>query len=247
MNLLPSFPLPDLSDEIGGPDIALRVGQVLKFFCQESGQTGKPTTPLPDACSVEKSWTHWHALTWFARRFRPRSYLEISTDLGISTAMVALNSPETTLVTFELGREQNLGLPPFHPARVAQALFRCGFRQPLTAVWGDSRWSVPRYFSRSKIRSLRSGPTLIKDFDLIFVDGSRGLNGIYRDLKNVFQRCARGGLVVFRGLDQHEPRLPGQYCPCLHGFWERLALRFPGFRFWKAPSGIEVGLALRSY
>jgi hypothetical protein len=85
------------------------------------------------------------------------------------------------------------------------------------------------------------------EFDLIFVDGSRGVPGIYRDLKNVFPRCAVGGMVVFRGMDRQKPRLPGQYCPRLQGLWERLALRFPGFRYLKAPVGIEVGLALRIF
>jgi hypothetical protein len=243
---LASLTAADLSDQIGAPNIGIRVDQVLQHIRWDSSHF-EIMRALPVAFAASRSWTHWHALTWFTWRFRPRSYLEISSDLGISTAMVAMNSPETILVTFELGRERNLGWPQFQPTRVAQALTRCGCRQPLTAVWGDSRWSVPRYFSRSDIGSSRLSQTPQKEFDLIFVDGSLGIHGIYQDLKNVFGRCAVGGMVIFRGMDRNEPHLPGQYCPRLHGLWERLALRFPGYRYWKAPSGIEVGLALRSF
>lgn len=246
LDVLAGLTWPDLADHIGAPDIGLRVAQVLEHFGQESSRLIMGRNSL-DGFASDHVWIHWHALTWFARRFRPRSYLEISTDLGTSTAMVGMNSPETALVTFELGREQDLGRPHFRPTHVAQELARGGCRQPLTAVWGDSRRNVPRYFSCGEIHSSRRGPSPIKEFDLIFVDGSLGLSGIYQDLKNVFRHCALGGMVVFRGLIRQELLLPGQYCPRLHGFWERLSVRFPGFRYWKAPGGGEVGLALRGY
>jgi len=94
-------------------------------------------------------------------------------------------------------------------------------------------------------QTFSQSPAVPKYFELIFMDGSDGLNDTYRHLKKVFRFCAPGGMVVFRGWDGLAPRLPGQYCPSLQGFWERLPLRFPGFQYLKAPVGIEVGLAWR--
>jgi len=154
--------------------------------------------------------------------------------------MVCLNCPETIAVTAEMGREQPLGWPHFEPARVARELWRCGSRQPLRVLWGDSRGSLPRYWSKA-------GADVIQEFDLNFVDGSRGPHGVYQDLKHVFARCALGGMIVFRGMDRKETRWPGQYHPPLHGFWDRLKLRYPGFRYLTAPLGREVGLAFRMF
>jgi hypothetical protein len=53
-------------------------------------------------------------------------------------------------------------------------------------------------------------------------------------------------MVVFRGPKGLQASLPGQYCPRLFGFWERLPLRFPGFRYLKGPPGNEIGLAIRT-
>jgi len=237
LDLLASLTSEDISDQISAPDVGQRVSQVFQYMSRDSSLADDKQI-LPDAFAVDRSWTHWHALVWFAWRFRPRSYLEISADLGRSTAMVCLNSHETTAVTAEMGRDQPLGWPHFQPAQVALELSRAGSRQPLRVLWGDSRRTLPGYW-------IKAGPDVIQEFDLIFIDGACGLHGIYQDLKNVFARCALGGMIVFRGMDRKEVRWRGQYHPRLHGLWDRLQLRYPGFRYLTAPFGREVGLAFR--
>jgi hypothetical protein len=239
LDLLVSLSSEDISDQIGAPDVGLRVSQVFQHMSRDSSLPDDKHI-LPDAFAADRSWTHWHALIWYTWRFRPRSYLEISADLGRSTAMVSLNSHETMVMTAELGRDQPLGWPHFQPARVAGELSRCGSRQPLRLLRGDSRRSLPRYWKGVRV-------DVIQEFDVIFVDGSRGLHGIYQDLKNAFAHCALGGMIIFRGMDRKDVRWPGQYHPGLHGLWDRLRFRYPGFRYLTAPFGREVGLAFRMF
>ncbi len=246
MEFLASISSCDLTDQIGATDIALRVGQVLRHINREFEQS-ESGRASPNVFSASGPWTYWHALTWFAHRFRPRSYLEISTDLGASLAMVAMNSPETVLVNAEFGRPRTSKMTPDEPGRIARELARAGSCQPLTFVGGNSHRSLPRYFSKIEMPFPGSRLNGVREFDLILLDGSLTQSGVYQDLKNVFGRCAPGGMVVYRGMDRQDARLPGQYRPRLQGFWERLPLRFPGFRYLKAPGGSEVGLAWRSF
>jgi predicted O-methyltransferase YrrM len=237
--LLAALTTENISERIEALDVSLRVSEILQLINRDMSLDDEAIS-AQDTFPTNRPWTHWHALTWFARRFRPKSYLEISTDLGRSTAMVCLNCPETITVTAEMGRDQPLGRPHFQPAEVARLLWRSGSGQPLRALWGDSLHCLPRYWKEA-------GANVIQKFDLIFVDGSRGLHGLYRDLKNVFAHCAPGGMIVFRGMERQEIRWPGQHYPRLHGLWDRLRLRYPGFRYLTAPFGREVGLAFRMF
>jgi predicted O-methyltransferase YrrM len=239
LELLAALTTEDISEQIEALDVSLRVSEILQLISPDMSLDDEAIS-APDTFPANRSWTHWHALTWFARRFRPKSYLEISTDLGRSTAMVCLNCPEMIALTADMGRDQLLGRPHFQPARVARELWRSGSRQPLRVLWGDSLHSLPRYWKEVRVN-------VIQEFDLIFVDGSRGLHGIYHDLKNVFAHTALGGMIVFRGMDRKEVRWPGQYHRQLHGLWDRLRLRYPGFRYLTAPLGREVGLAFRMF
>jgi hypothetical protein len=196
----------ELSRQIGALEIDQKVCHVLEKFNKEPSQV----IPQSATISLDRQWTHWHALTWYACRFCPRSYLEIHGDGDASMAMVGINSPETNLFTFKHGQIQ---------------------RQKFSG----------------RGRGLTRSQAVPKAFDLIFVDGSRELRNAYRYLKLAFWRCGVGGLVVFRGSEKQELRLPGQYRPRLQGYWERLPLRYPGFQYLKAPGGIEVGLAFRCH
>jgi hypothetical protein len=220
----------DLFTEIGAPEVNLRVCEAL--------QIGDPGVAPPFR------WDHLHVLAWFAERFRPQAYLEIGAPLGPSLAAVALSSPQTTLMALVCERDPPVSQPPI--GHLMRELARRGSCQPLTLVQGDSVGTGLSYPSRRNLSSKGSGQPSMQEFDLIYVDGSRDGPGVYRQLKNVLSRCAFGGLVVFRGLAHSKATLPGQYCPRLFGFWERLPLRFPGFRYLKAPPGNEMGLAFRT-
>jgi hypothetical protein len=65
--------------------------------------------------------------------------------------------------------------------------------------------------------------------------------------ERILGQCALGSMIVFRGMDGKETRWPGQYQPPLHGLWDRLRLRYPGFQYLTAPLGREVGLAFRTF
>jgi hypothetical protein len=68
LDLFTSLTGEDISDQIGAPDISLRVAQILLYISRDVSV--EVEEGLPDAFSADRSWTHWHALTWFAWRFR---------------------------------------------------------------------------------------------------------------------------------------------------------------------------------
>jgi hypothetical protein len=244
VRLLESLTPDGITNEIRSAEIDFHVAQAFRVItktaigsidCQE----------LDSDAADENTWTHFHVLTWYSRRFCPVSYFEMGGDPGASLAIVALNSPETKLASFVSGREQSPGRPYFQLTHFLRQLARNGSSQALTLVRGDGLAGEARYFTDWSLRSRGRGQPDIKEFDLTFVDGSGEQAGVYRALKNGFARCALGGMVVFRGMNRPEASLPGQYCPRLCGYWERLPLRFPGFRFLKAPRATEIGLAYR--
>jgi predicted O-methyltransferase YrrM len=245
VRLLESLMAGDLYDEVAVPEIVIAVTQALQVAKESLGPIDSQEV-YSDDCAGKETWNHLHVLTWCSKRFRPVSYLEIGSNVGATMAMVALSSPQTHLVSCVSGQEpHSLNPPHFRLARFLRELARSGSSQPLTLVRGDGLGHGRRYLTDWALRSRGRGQLHIKGFDLIFVDGSCRPGDVYRDLKNAFGRCALGGMVVFRGTNRPPASLPGQYCPRLSGYWERLPLRFPGFRYLKAPPGREIGLACR--
>jgi hypothetical protein len=251
LRLLESLNPDDLFDEISAPEVNLHVRQAFQIVNPVDPREVADIPALPSSPASEDkeqeakelSWTHLHVLAWFAWRFRPRVYLEFDAPLGPSVATVALSSPQTALMSFVSKRQ--LSLSRAQMASVIRHLARRGSFQPLTLVQGDGN-PDPGRFLRRGLLSNGAGQSSRRGLDLIFVDGSAAGPYTYRALKNVFARCALGGLVVFRSQPRSKGTLPGQYCPRLFGFWERLPLRFPGFHYLKAPAGIEIGLAFRT-
>jgi predicted O-methyltransferase YrrM len=242
VRILESLTPSNLFDVIGSPEIGRRVAETLRGFTEESRIDSQELEA--DSLAGKESWSHLHVLTWYAGRFRPVSYLEIGSDFGLSMRMVARSSPETQLVSCTSdGRE--ISQAHFRVGRFMKELNRYGSIRPITLLRGDNLARQARYFTDWALRAHGRGQPEIKEFDLIFVDGSRGQRGVHHDLKSGFARCALAGIVVFRGMDRPDASLPGQYCPRLSGYWERLPLRFPGFRYVKAPQGKEIGIAYR--
>ena len=232
LRLLESLTPSDLFDEIASPEIGLRIAEMLQAFTEE---------PPVDS---QESWSHLNVLTWYASRFHPSAYLEVGSDFGLSMRMVARSSPKTQLVSCPSGGRE-ISQAHIRLAPLMKALNHSGWNYPIMLVRGDNLARRTRYFTDWALRAQGRGQSEIKEFDLIFVDGSRRERGVYRDLKSALARCALGGMVVFRGTDRLDSALPGQYRPRLSGYWERLPLRFPGFRYLKAPQGKEIGMAYR--
>jgi hypothetical protein len=232
-----------LFDEIGSTEIAFHVARALQVIGESSVAHVQKLDP--DAGAAKQSWNHLHVLSWYSRRFRPASYLQVGGGPGAAMAMIAVNNPETHLVSWPCEYEQSLGRLNFRVGHFLRRLTGSGLSAALTLVGSDRLAGEAPLFSGGVLRLRGRGQPEIKQFDLILVDGSRGQVGVYRHLKSAFARCALGGMVVFRGKDQPEAALPGKYSPRLSGYWERLLLRFPGFRYIKAPPGREIGLAFR--
>jgi predicted O-methyltransferase YrrM len=243
--LFEEITLADLNDQIGAPDICMRVSQILNSLSYESPDQAPVSFRNPFVAT--RYWDHCYALTWFAQRFRPANYLEMGGGIGQSIALVALNSPRTALVCLE--RDWN---PPnegarYFPEIARRELSRCGLDAPITFVSGHNQRIKSRPLAESSPGFQSVVPRRTIDFDLIFVDGSRSPHSMDKDLKDAFHHCSRGGLVIFHNPELKSVSFPGQHSPRLHGLWEDFEFRFPGFRFIKGPEGCEVGLAFRIY
>jgi len=242
LRLLESLSPSDLFNEIGSPEIGLRVAETLRVTTKESAIDLEKLDS--DSMAGTGSWGHLHVLNWYASRFHPASYLEIGGNFALTMIMVARSSPDTQLVSCTSnGREVSQAHSRLNA--FMKGLNRSGSNRSVMLVRGDNLARQPRYFTDWALRAYGRGQPDIKEFDLIFVNGSGGRRGVYRDLKNAFARCALAGMVIFRGTDCPDSLLPGQYCPRLSGYWERLPLRFPGFRYIKGPQGKEIGIAYR--
>ncbi len=242
-SLFQSITSRDLSNQIGAADVALRIVQIFKYLSYEVPDfPGQLPRLRRDPLALERAWDCWHAVVWYAWRFRPGTFLELGGGIGQTAAMVALNSPRTALVCFDMARERKVGLEYYFPTFMMHELGRCGFGGPITFVSGNSHRTVPYYFSGTSLRSRRRDQLRACEFDLVFVNGTRQRSGIYRDLKNVFAYCALGGMVVLKLTDRQADQNSSP--PRLLGLWDRLQRRFGGFRFFTARES-EVGLAFR--
>jgi len=217
----------DLFDQMTRPDIRLRARQIQQRLRCFPGETNGAA--CKGQCAVPY-WDSHDALTWYAWRFRPSVYVEIGTEIGYSTALVGLNSPETALVCFELGRDYARIPCRFFPAIVRQELSRCGHTGPVTFFAGNSHEKVRSFLWRRAWQYPR-GQLRTGDIDLIYVNGGSGTSGIDRDVKESFDACALGGLVVVQS-------------PHLTDFWARLQNGFSHFRYFASPAG-DVGLGFR--
>jgi hypothetical protein len=225
--LFETIGIQDLVDQMTRADIRLRVRQIQQHLRCFPGQTNGSAR---NGQAADRSWDSYDALTWYAWRFRPSVYVEIGTEIGHSTAMVGLTSPETALVCFELGRDYERIPCRFFPVIVWQDLSRCGHTGPIAFLSGNSHEMLPSFLRRRAGR-FPPGHVQTGDIDLIYVNGRSGTTGIDQDVKNSFTACALGGLLVVSA-------------PHLADFWPRLQNQFPGFRCFTSSGGDE-GLAFR--
>ena len=223
---LQSVSLNDLVDQIASPDINLRVKQVLNHLSH---------SPCDIPVSAEhqkldgKYWDSRHALTWYVWRFRPATYLEIAPRNQFSAAMVALNSQETSLISFHVPPKGD-PINNFDTDVILQELTRCGHCGPITFFASKGSDEPLLYLSRRPWRSA-AGPVARGDFDVMFVNDGADDKSLYRNLKKLLQHCAPGGMVLVK-------TRPG------NASWARLQQRILNFRYLTLAEA-NLGLAFR--
>jgi FkbM family methyltransferase len=175
-------------------------------------------------------------LNWFAREFRPRTYLEVGVRRGRSLAQVLTQSPQTRAWGFDLwipdyGSRPEAGIEVRNPGPefVRQELARLGVTANPTLVAGDSAETLPRFFAAVDAPA---------EIDLIYVDGDHGYEGAKRDLDIAFAHLAPAGMLVFD--DIAHPSHPE-----LSGLWNEYRDRHPDFLFMEDMSGTGTGVAIR--
>ena len=158
---------------------------------------------------------------------RPTSYLEIGVRRGRSAAVVAAASPRCAIYGFDLwipdyAESENPG-----PDFVRSELKLAGHEGELVLVPGDSRQTVPAFFSQH--------PDLF--LDLITVDGDHAVVGAAADLANTLPRLKVGGILVFDDLCS---------APLFQRVWQRMVKRDTRFVTWEfTDAGYGVAAAIR--
>lgn len=175
-------------------------------------------------------------LNWFAREFRPRTYLEVGVRRGRSMAQVLTQSPQTQAYGFDLwipgyGSRPDEGIEVSNPGPefVLNELARLGVATKPVLVAGDSAETLPRFFAE---------PGAPAEVDLIYIDGDHGYAGAKRDLDIAFDHLAAGGMLVFD--DIAHPSHPE-----LLGLWNEYRARYPQLLFMEDMSGTGTGVAIR--
>lgn len=163
-----------------------------------------------------------------ARIFEPKCYMEIGIRRGRSAAMVLTQQPQCEFVGFDLWLRNYAGMENPGPDFVDRELERLGHVGRREYVSGDSKITVPAYFS--------SHPDFY--FDIITVDGDHTVSGARADIKNCMQRLKVGGVLVFD--DTCNPSHPG-----LCEVWNECmakACNFESAVFNEVGFGIAVGI-----
>ena len=181
-----------------------------------------------------ETWRYADLLTVLhgvSRQLTKPTYLEIGVRRGRSMAVVGAAQPEATLIGFDRWIDNYVGQPNPGPAFVKNELVRIGFRGSVELVSGDSRRTVPEYFSRH--------PDVF--IDLATVDGDHSPAGAAADIRNVIRRLKVGGIIVFDDICNPEHTY-------LMKVWRREVADKPRFASWFFDElGYGVAFAVKRY
>lgn len=161
---------------------------------------------------------------------RARNYLEIGVRRGRSLAMAARANPGLRMVGFDLWQPGYAGMENPGPDFVTAEVRKVGFTGELTLISGDSRETVPAYFSGG-------GET---HFDLVTVDGDHSPEGAEQDLANVLPHVRVGGAVILDDICHPQHRY-------LFPLWRRLVMDsgwYSTFEYVDLGYGVAFGVRL---
>ena len=141
------------------------------------------------------SQTAYHTLGTLVRAIQPATIFETGTYLGVSAYAMALNTPESC-------RIYTLDLPDDAAGELVPGLNKIDVRHVAT-----SRLRVGEAFLRSSLKhrvtQLRDdsmtfrAETVMKNVDLIYVDGGHSLEVVTKDTENAFRVLAARGVIVW--------------------------------------------------
>ncbi len=133
-------------------------------------------------------------LLYLARKYKPKTYLEIGVRKGYSMACVVSGNPICHIIGADLwvkdyGQEANGS-----PGSVRDLMEFLGHAAPLEFLNGKSQTTVPDFHVQN--------PEF--KFDLILVDGDHSYQGTLADLQNSLDVLARDGFIVVDDLHDKE-------------------------------------------
>lgn len=164
---------------------------------------------------------------WAAEQIQPKTYLEIGTRRGWSTAMVVSTNSECDLYCFDIWEAGYSGAENPGPQFVQKEMEKLGYKKNINFFSGDSKVTVPEFFNQN--------PDLY--FDLILVDGDHTVDGAVTDLRNTLGHVALNGFLIFDDI---------VICERLDEVWYHMKKEFTNFEYFSyIDSRPGVGIARR--
>lgn len=159
------------------------------------------------------------------------SYLEIGVRRGRSMSMVASQHPHCYIAGFDMWIENYAGMENPGPDFVTQQLAQLGYKGTLDFFNGDSKKTIPDYFSKNPNQY----------FDLITVDGDHSAFGAKTDLVNTLKHLKIGGVLVFDDICSYEH-------PYLAQVWQKCVANNKQYAtFEYTELGLGVAFAIKRY
>lgn len=198
--LLATISPSDLFDQISTADIRLRVLQTIdrlrvpvnKSFARDA----RRNRLNPVLCFWDAHWDSWCALLWYAWRFQPTHYLEVSDGHVETSALVATASPDCRIDCFDRGRPIAQDPEVDEMAALLDDLRSCGYQNSIQHVRGNSRSTLRRYLRGKRCPGV----------ELARIDGGGDVQQTIRHLAWIADRLELGGMIVVEtaGMDQAE-------------------------------------------
>jgi hypothetical protein len=184
-NLFQEMTADDLFDQMSTPDIRSRLIQILDHLGDNELLDPEYRSSLRDKIWDERTAAHL-VLTWYAWRFRPKTFLATGPIDKMALAVVALTSPTTPIVCLsELGNRRRLG-------QISKAVTRNGYQRRIRLARGGLSQLL-----------LTANPA----FDLTFLNDLRKFGEAWPLTESIFHHCSLGGLIVCKapyGLRERE-------------------------------------------
>lgn len=125
-------------------------------------------------------------LSWLSKYISPKNYMEIGIRIGYSLACVTSFSPKCDVFGFDMWVEKYAGVENPGIDFVLKQIKKTKHEGKINFINGDTKKTLPLFFKENDIT-----------FDLITVDGDHSIAGAKNDLFYAFQKCNKGGAIVF--------------------------------------------------
>ncbi len=135
-----------------------------------------------------RSWDYMNALTWFAEKFRPLTYLEVGAAKGAAATLVAAACRPVSMYEFDRWGSGEEEPPVRGPVWLAELVKSVGYEGYMRHIIGQDAEVLSEFFAN---------PDHPRKFDLIFQNSEVSAEEALSNLRILIPRLAPGGALLF--------------------------------------------------